>query len=46
VEAEGPNGQPRKGIKDADKIRRFIAAVRAADCAARAACGAAGIAMQ
>ena len=31
VEAEGPGGQPLKGIKDADKIIRFIAAVRAAD---------------
>jgi len=35
VEAEGPDGQPRKGIKDAEKIRRFIAAVRAADGALR-----------
>ena len=31
VEAEGPGGQPLKGIKDADKITRFVAAVRAAD---------------
>lgn len=31
VEADGPNGQPLKGIKDAGKIQRFAAAVRAAD---------------
>ncbi|MDO5692454.1 MAG: phosphoribosylanthranilate isomerase [Pseudomonadota bacterium] len=31
VEADGPDGKPRKGIKDADKIRQFIAAVRQAD---------------
>ena len=31
VELEGPDGQPVKGIKDADKINRFCAAVRAAD---------------
>ena len=31
VELEGPDGKPVKGIKDADKIYRFIAAVRAAD---------------
>ncbi|MDD2547397.1 MAG: phosphoribosylanthranilate isomerase [Burkholderiaceae bacterium] len=31
VEADGPDGHPLKGIKDADKIHRFIAAVRAAD---------------
>ena len=31
VDAEGPGGQPLKGIKDADKIQRFVAAVRAAD---------------
>lgn len=31
VEAEGPDGKPLKGIKDAHKIHRFIAAVRAAD---------------
>jgi len=37
VEAEGPHGQPRKGIKDADKIHRFIAAVRAADARAHTA---------
>ncbi len=31
VEADGPQGQPLKGIKDADKIHQFVAAVRAAD---------------
>lgn len=31
VEADGPDGKPLKGIKDADKIQRFVAAVRAAD---------------
>ena len=31
VEADGPDGQPQRGIKDADKIHRFVAAVRAAD---------------
>lgn len=31
VEATGPDGQPVKGIKDAAKIHRFVAAVRAAD---------------
>ena len=31
VEADGPDGRPIKGIKDADKIQRFVAAVRAAD---------------
>lgn len=31
VEADGPHGQPLKGIKDAAKIHQFIAAVRAAD---------------
>ncbi len=31
VEATGADGQPLKGIKDADKIHRFVAAVRAAD---------------
>lgn len=31
VEADGPDGKPLKGIKDADKISRFVAAVRAAD---------------
>lgn len=33
VEATGPDGLALKGIKDADKIQRFIAAVRAADAA-------------
>lgn len=31
VELDGPDGQPVKGIKDADKINRFCDAVRAAD---------------
>jgi len=31
VEAEGPDGRPVKGVKDAEKIYRFVAAVRAAD---------------
>jgi hypothetical protein len=31
VEADGPDGHPQRGIKDADKIHRFVAAVRAAD---------------
>ncbi|CAM3971619.1 phosphoribosylanthranilate isomerase [Paracidovorax anthurii] len=31
VEADGPDGKPLRGIKDAGKIQRFIAAVRAAD---------------
>jgi phosphoribosylanthranilate isomerase len=31
VEADGPDGLPVKGIKDAGKIQRFVAAVRAAD---------------
>ena len=31
VEADGPDGKPIKGIKDAEKIQRFVAAVRAAD---------------
>ena len=31
VEATSPEGTPLKGIKDADKIQRFVAAVRAAD---------------
>lgn len=31
VEATSPDGQPLKGIKDAEKIQRFVAAVRAAD---------------
>ncbi len=33
VEAVDPDGRPLKGIKDAGKIQRFIAAVRAADAA-------------
>jgi phosphoribosylanthranilate isomerase len=35
VEATGPDGQPLKGVKDADKIHRFVAAVRAADAQLR-----------
>ena len=31
VEAVGADGRPCKGIKDADQIHRFVAAVRAAD---------------
>jgi phosphoribosylanthranilate isomerase len=31
VERDGPDGIPIKGIKDAEKINRFVAAVRAAD---------------
>jgi phosphoribosylanthranilate isomerase len=31
VEATAPDGTPLKGIKDAEKIQRFVAAVRAAD---------------
>lgn len=31
VEADGPDGKPLKGIKDAGKIRQFVASVRAAD---------------
>ncbi len=31
VEADGPGETPLKGIKDADKIFRFVAAVRASD---------------
>ncbi|MBD7960670.1 MULTISPECIES: phosphoribosylanthranilate isomerase [Comamonas] len=31
VEATSPDGLPLKGIKDAEKIQRFVAAVRAAD---------------
>ena len=31
VELDGPDGRPLKGIKDAEKIQRFVAAVRAAD---------------
>ncbi|MPM47171.1 N-(5'-phosphoribosyl)anthranilate isomerase [bioreactor metagenome] len=33
VEADAPGGGTLKGIKDAEKIHRFIAAVRAADVA-------------
>lgn len=31
VEATRPDGTPLKGVKDAEKIQRFVAAVRAAD---------------
>jgi phosphoribosylanthranilate isomerase len=31
VEADGPDGQTLKGVKDASKIRRFVDAVRKAD---------------
>jgi len=31
VEAEDADGKPQKGIKDPEKIRQFVAAVRAAD---------------
>jgi phosphoribosylanthranilate isomerase len=31
VEADGPDGTPQKGIKDAGKINQFVAAVRAVD---------------
>lgn len=31
VEADGPGGKPLRGIKDAEKIMRFVAAVRASD---------------
>ena len=31
VEADGPDGKPQRGIKDAGKINQFVAAVRAAD---------------
>ena len=31
VELDGPDGKPVRGVKDADKIQRFVAAVRAAD---------------
>jgi phosphoribosylanthranilate isomerase len=31
VELDGPDGQPVKGIKSAEKIHQFVAAVRAAD---------------
>ncbi|MCZ2104025.1 MAG: phosphoribosylanthranilate isomerase [Comamonadaceae bacterium] len=33
VELDGPDGTPLKGLKDAGKIARFVAAVRAADAA-------------
>lgn len=33
VEATGPDGQPLKGIKDAARMKSFVAAVRAADAA-------------
>ncbi|QXL84558.1 phosphoribosylanthranilate isomerase [Comamonas sp. NLF-1-9] len=33
VELEGPDGKPVHGIKDAGKMARFVAAVRAADAA-------------
>jgi phosphoribosylanthranilate isomerase len=33
VEQDGPDGKPVKGIKCADKMRRFVAAVREADAA-------------
>jgi phosphoribosylanthranilate isomerase len=36
VEQDGPDGKPVKGIKDADKMRRFVAAVREADAALNA----------
>jgi phosphoribosylanthranilate isomerase len=36
VEQDGPDGKPAKGIKDADKMRRFVAAVREADAALNA----------
>src|SRR3990167_22925 len=31
VELDGPDGRPVRGVHDADKIQRFVAAVRAAD---------------
>jgi phosphoribosylanthranilate isomerase len=31
IEADGPGGTTLKGIKDAQKINQFVAAVRAAD---------------
>jgi phosphoribosylanthranilate isomerase len=31
VEQDGPDGKPLRGVKDANKIYRFVAAVRAAD---------------
>lgn len=33
VESEGPDGKPLKGVKDAQKIQQFVAAVREADSA-------------
>ncbi len=36
VEQDGPDGKPVKGIKDPDKMHRFVAAVRAADAALNA----------
>lgn len=36
VEQDGPDGKPVKGIKDPDKMYRFVAAVRAADAALNA----------
>ena len=36
VEQDGPDGKPVKGIKCADKMHRFVAAVRAADAALNA----------
>lgn len=33
VEAQDPDGKPLKGIKDANRIQQFVAAVRAADSA-------------
>ena len=36
VEQDGPDGKPVRGIKDPDKMHRFIAAVRAADAALNA----------
>lgn len=35
VEATGADARPLKGVKDADKIHRFVAAVRAADANSR-----------
>jgi phosphoribosylanthranilate isomerase len=36
VEQDGPDGKPIKGRKDPEKMRRFVAAVRAADAALNA----------
>lgn len=36
IEANGPDGKPLKGIKDAEKMFRFMAAVAQADAQARA----------